>query len=66
MSRKLWLAVTPDKFELPLMVENTAKELAAKLGIKEATVISQAHMQRSGRNKGRKIIKVELEKESRI
>ena len=36
--RYLWLAVTADEYELPLAVENTAAELARRLGVSENTV----------------------------
>ena len=36
--RYLWLAVTADEYELPLAVENTAAELAKRLGVSEDTV----------------------------
>ena len=36
--RYLWLAVTADEYELPLVVEDTAAALARRLGISENTV----------------------------
>ena len=36
--RYLWLAVNADEYELPLAVENTAAELARRLGVSEDTV----------------------------
>ncbi|MFQ9884039.1 MAG: hypothetical protein ACLRXV_13305 [Clostridium sp.] len=54
-----WLAVTPDKFELPMIVTETAKELALFLGIKEDSVISACIKKRSGKHTGYKIVKVE-------
>lgn len=36
--RYLWLAVTADEYELPLIVENTAAALARRLGVSEDTV----------------------------
>lgn len=36
--RYLWLAVTADEYELPLIVENTAAALARRLGVSEETV----------------------------
>ena len=36
--RYLWLAVTADEYELPLVVEDTAAALARRLGISEDTV----------------------------
>lgn len=57
----LWLAVTPDKYELPLCVEETSGKLAKRLGIKPDSVISAAHKNRSGKTTGRKIVKVKYE-----
>lgn len=36
--RYLWLAVTADEYELPMIVENTAAALARRLGVSEETV----------------------------
>lgn len=36
--RYLWLAVTADEYELPLVVEDTAAALARRLGVSEDTV----------------------------
>jgi len=56
----LWLAVTPDKYELPLLVEETAKELAIKLGMNTCAVQTAVAMNRSGVKTGRKLIKIEV------
>ena len=34
----LWLAVTADEYELPLVIEDTAAALARRLGVSENTV----------------------------
>ena len=34
----LWMAVTADEYELPLIVEDTAAALARRLGVSEDTV----------------------------
>lgn len=34
----LWMAVTPDEYELPMAVADTAKELSHMLGLKSNTV----------------------------
>lgn len=36
--RYLWMAVTADEYELPLVVEDTAAALARRLGVSENTV----------------------------
>lgn len=63
----IYMAVTADKYELPVAVGNTARELGAKLGISADCVRNREHMNRRagikrlGRITGVKIIKVELE-----
>lgn len=63
MGKYLWLAVTADKYELPLAVCDTAKELGELYGIKKNSVITAVKKQSSGRGCGRKIIKVPIEEE---
>lgn len=53
------MAVTADKYELPLVVTETAGELALILNIKTGSVLSGCAKKRSGRNTGYKIVKVE-------
>lgn len=57
----LWLAVTPDKYEFPIYIEDTAQKLADKLGITSSTVIASISRNRPGKNSGRKIVKIVLE-----
>lgn len=62
----LWLAVTPDKLELPVFVERSPAELAKKAGTTENNVRSQASRHhtacikhKSGRRGGYRFYKVE-------
>ena len=49
MREVLWLAVTPDKYELPVAVAETAKELAIMLGVKKDTIHSTiSHAKKKG------------------
>ena len=57
-SKYLWMAVTADKYELPLCVERTAKDLAIKLGMSENGVHKSAFSGLSGVMTGRRIKKV--------
>lgn len=57
----LYMAVTPDKYELPLAVEETITELASKLGERRDNLSSNLSKKRSGKNKGYKIVKVKIE-----
>lgn len=59
----LWLAVTNDKYEFPIYIEDTAKKLANKLGIHCTTVITSIVQNKSGRNSGRKLIKINIDNE---
>lgn len=58
MSRYLWLSVTSDEYEFTLEIEPTAQKLADKLGVKVSTVLKNESRKQSGRNTGRKIVKV--------
>ncbi|WP_291637466.1 hypothetical protein [Clostridium sp.] len=59
----LWLAVTTDKYEFPIYIEDTAEKLANKLGIHCTTVITSILQNKSGRNSGRKLIKIIIDNE---
>lgn len=58
MNRYLWMAVTADKYELPLIVEESAAALAAKCGVTPGTVKSAAFRESDGRINGFKYVKV--------
>jgi len=57
----LWLYVTPDKYELPIYVCDTAKELAEKRGVTISTVKTAALMHK--RKGYGNYIKVEVEED---
>lgn len=57
-SKYYYMTVTTDKYELPIIVAESARELAEKLGIKESTVYSTIDLDRSGKIKTQKIIRV--------
>lgn len=60
---KLYLAVTPDRYELPLCVEDSPGGLAEALGITVNAVRSACapgKAKKSGRNRGYRIIRVEV------
>lgn len=56
----LWLAVTPDQYELPLAVADTAEQLAAMFGLTRGSVISLVSKNAPGTMSGRKFVKVEV------
>lgn len=55
----VWMAVTPDKFELPIVVKDTARELAEYLGISTETVYKSSR-RANGVNTGRRILSVNI------
>lgn len=61
MTKYLYLAVTADKYELPLIVEDSPTALAKRLGMNPIAVTSSISKNKSGRNTGRKLIKVAIE-----
>ena len=61
MGKYLWLAVEADKYELPLYVADTAKELAEKFDTTKHNVESTAFYGNSGAISGRRFMKVPKE-----
>jgi hypothetical protein len=62
----LYMAVTMDKYELPVYIEKSAVLLAKKLGISRNSVYSCISYGNSGKYLGLKIIRLKLEKEDEI
>lgn len=54
-----WMAVTPDKYELPLAVAVSSRELSELLGVANGTILALEAGRRSGT--GRRIVKVKQE-----
>lgn len=54
----LWLAVTTDKYEFPICVEESASRLALKLGTTTNNICSLVSKGRNGTRTDRKIIRV--------
>lgn len=57
--RMLWLAVTADEFELPIAIEDSAEKLASKIGISTSTVKYLEKKKCTGRNTGRRIVRID-------
>ena len=55
----LYMAVTADKYELPLIVEDSISKLAAKTGISVHTIRTSIDRNQSGHRRGFKFVKVE-------
>ena len=55
----MYMAVTSDKYELPLAVCDTARELGALFGVSANLIQSSISKNLSGKNKGFKFVKVD-------
>lgn len=61
MSKKvIYMAVTPDEYELPMFVGNM-KEISAWAGIAENTIRQAISANRTGRKSGRKFVRTEMD-----
>lgn len=58
---RLYMAVTPDRFEFPVFIEDNCKELERKTGIKKANIFRQISEGASGIKLGYKFVKVQIE-----
>lgn len=54
----LWLAVTADKYELPLAVTDTAEELGRIYGVTDVTIYNAVTKRHNGRCNGFKYVRV--------
>lgn len=61
MKKKLYLAVTTDKYELPLYVSDTAKGLADWSGYSSGYILSAISHGYSGKKARMKFIRIEIE-----
>lgn len=57
---KLYMAVTPDKYELPLVISESLDEISIKTGVKKHAILSSICHNRSGKNTGYKFLRIEL------
>ena len=60
--KTVWIAVTADKYQLPIAVADTARELAEMRGTTTNNVISCALKTRQGKMKP-KYLKIEIEED---
>lgn len=58
MNKYLWVAVEADKYELPIAVADSARELGEMLGTTKHNVESFVSKNCSGRDSGRRIIRI--------
>lgn len=60
---KLYMGVTPDKYELPLYIADSLKELSKMNGFDYDSICHRISKRSSGRNKGVKFIKIIIDEE---
>ena len=60
---KLYLAVTPDEYELPLAVERDPQSLGQIFGVQGDTVLCSIANNSSGIRAGRKFIRIEVDED---
>ena len=59
-TKYLWMQVTPDEYELPIVVEETLKELSKKIGLSAKTIEHAVNENRICKHSGIKVVKVEI------
>lgn len=62
-TQKLYLAVTPDRYELPLAVCLSADELGRCFGMKGCSVLRDIWRKSEGKMRGAKFIRIEVEED---
>lgn len=55
-----YMAVTADKYELPIYISETIEELAEMFNVSKNNIYSSISKGKSGKNTGRKFVKVKL------
>ena len=56
--RMIWMAVTADEYELPMILASSASKLAKELGVSVSTILTREHRNDNGKYTGYKIVKV--------
>ena len=56
----LWLAVTADELELPIVVADSSSELAEKLGTTPTAIRVRAHKKQDGSKAGVRIYRIDV------
>lgn len=57
----VYIAVTPDEYEMPLIVADNLKEMSRKSGIKKDVISSAIYHESNGKRLGIKFIKIEVD-----
>ena len=63
MRKNIWMQVTRDELELPVIIADNAEELARKVGVRATTIISSVKRYEEGKYKTCRYRKVELDEE---
>lgn len=61
---KLYMAVTPDKFEFPVFIEESCIALEQKTGVNHNNIYSYISKNLSGKKLGYKFVIVEIEEDT--
>lgn len=56
--RMIWMAVTADEYELPMILASSASKLAKELGVSTSTILTRENRKDNGKYTGYKIVKV--------
>ncbi|MBM7836463.1 hypothetical protein [Clostridium sardiniense] len=56
----VYMAVTPDKYELPVKITETAKQMGDWLGVSENSIYISVCSELSGKRNGFKIVRVKF------
>lgn len=54
----IWMAVTADEYELPMILASSASKLAEELGVSVSTILTREHRKDTGKYTGYRIVKV--------
>lgn len=65
MKKKIYMAVTPDEYELPLFVTDNLDEMAARFGKSKACILSSISHKRVGHRKGVTFVRIIEEDEQK-
>lgn len=57
----IWMKVTKDKYEFPIVIADTCTELADKSGVSISTVFKNMNRKRKNLNIPREYVKVEVD-----
>ena len=56
----VYIAVTPDKYELPIVIADSLKEISLKTGVNKQAISDNISKNTNGKRIGIKFVKVEI------